>query len=147
MCDDRTLKDMNDHLKGELTRRRFGTLSAGVGLAMLLPRIANAQEVTESEVNVPTPDGVADCYFVHPASGQHPGVIIWPDILGLRPAFRSMGKRLAESGYSVLVVNPFYRGKKAPVGAWFRGSGRGLSDWPLPSSGNRRRTRNGVFAP
>ena len=123
MCDDRTLKDMNDHLKGELTRRQFATLSAGVGLAMLLPRVANAVGVTESEVNVPTPDGVADGYFVHPASGQHPGVIIWPDILGLRPAFRLMGKRLAESGYSVLVVNPFYRGKKAPVvpeGASFR---------------------------
>ena len=37
------------------------------------------------------------------------GVLVWPDILGLRPAFRRMGKRLAESGYAVLVVNPFYR--------------------------------------
>jgi carboxymethylenebutenolidase len=66
-------------------------------------------------VNVKTPDGVADCYFVHPASGAHAGVLVWPDILGLRPAFRQMGKRLAESGYSVLVVNPFYRQKKSPV--------------------------------
>ena len=52
---------------------------------------------------------------MHPESGQHPGVLIWPDIFGLRPAFRQMGKRLAESGYSVLVVNPFYRTKKAPT--------------------------------
>jgi len=66
-------------------------------------------------VNVTTPDGTADCYFAHPASGTAPGVLVWPDIFGLRPAFRQMGKRLAESGYSVLVVNPFYRVKKAPT--------------------------------
>jgi carboxymethylenebutenolidase len=82
---------------------------------MMLPKVANAATVTESDVNVTTPDGVADCYFVHPASGTAPGVLIWPDIFGLRPAFRQMGKRLAESGYSVLVVNPFYRTKKAPT--------------------------------
>jgi carboxymethylenebutenolidase len=84
---------------------------------MMLPRAANAVTVTELDVNVTTPDGVADCYFVHPASGTAPGVLMWPDIFGLRPAFRQMGKRLAESGYSVLVVNPFYRVKKAPTAA------------------------------
>ena len=82
---------------------------------MLLPKVANAVTVTESEVNVRTPDGTADCYFVHPSTGTAPAVLIWPDIFGLRPAFRQMGKRLAESGYSVLVVNPFYRAKKAPT--------------------------------
>src|SRR6202162_5219578 len=89
----------------------------GAGVAMLLPQAANAVTVTESEVNVTTPDGTADCYFVRPASGTAPGVLVWPDIFGLRPAFRQMGKRLAESGYSVLVVNPFYRVKKAPTAA------------------------------
>src|SRR5580658_2999403 len=87
----------------------------GAGMAMLLPQVANAVTVTESEVNVTTPDGTADCYFVHPATGTAPGVLLWPDIFGLRPAFRTMGKRLSESGYSVLVVNPFYRTKKAPT--------------------------------
>jgi carboxymethylenebutenolidase len=87
----------------------------GAGMAMMLPQVANAVTVTESDVNVTTPDGTADCYFVHPASGTAPGVLVWPDIFGLRPAFRQMGKRLAESGYSVLVVNPFYRAKKAPT--------------------------------
>ncbi len=87
----------------------------GAGMAMLLPQVANAAAVVESDVNVTTPDGTADCYFVHPASGTAPGVLIWPDIFGLRPAFRDMGKRLAQSGYSVLVVNPFYRTKKAPT--------------------------------
>ena len=117
MCDEKTVKDVNRHLRrpGNLTRRQFGTLSAGVALTMLLPRAANAQAVTESDVDVPTPDGTADCYFVHPAGGDYPGVIIWPDILGLRPAFRMMGRRLAESGYSVLVVNPYYRDRRAPV--------------------------------
>jgi carboxymethylenebutenolidase len=79
------------------------------------PRVANAAAVSESDVNVKTQDGSADCYFVHPTSGTAPGVLMWPDIFGLRPAFRQMGKRLAESGYSVLVVNPFYRVKKAPT--------------------------------
>jgi carboxymethylenebutenolidase len=99
---------------GLVTRRQFGVL-LGAGVAMALPRVANAVAVTESEVTITTPDGMADAYFVHPATGNAPGVLIWPDIFGLRPAFRQMGKRLAESGYSVLVVNPFYRAKKAPT--------------------------------
>src|SRR5439155_13637770 len=97
-----------------ITRRQFGVM-LGAGVAMMLPQVANAAAVTESDVNVKTPDGTADCYFVHPASGTAPGVLVWPDIFGLRPAFRQMSKRLAESGYSVLVVNPFYRVKKAPT--------------------------------
>ena len=100
--------------RGLVTRKQFGAL-LGAGMSMMLPQVANAAPVTESDVTVTTPDGVADCYFVHPASGTAPGVLIWPDIFGLRPAFRQMGKRLAESGYSVLVVNPFYRAKKAPT--------------------------------
>jgi len=72
-------------------------------------------DTADSEVEIKTPDGTADAYFVHPASGKYPAVLVWPDIFGLRPAFRQMGKRLAESGYSVLVVNPFYRTKKAPT--------------------------------
>ncbi|HSG64191.1 MAG TPA: dienelactone hydrolase family protein, partial [Gammaproteobacteria bacterium] len=79
------------------------------------PSVVNAQSVTESDVEIATPDGTCDAYFVHPASGAHAAVLVWPDILGLRTAFRMMGKRLAESGYSVLVVNPFYRQKRAPV--------------------------------
>src|SRR5690606_12040067 len=67
------------------------------------------------DVEIETPDGTADCYFVHPSSGAHAAVLVWPDILGLRPTFREMGKRLAQSGYSVLVVNPFYRQQRAPV--------------------------------
>ena len=116
MCDDRTVADTTEYLRGnKLTRRQFGALSAGAGLAMLLPRAANAQAVTESNLDVTTPDGVADSYFVHPSSGAHPGVLIWPDAFGLRPAKRQMAKRLAESGYSVLVVNQYYRSQRAPI--------------------------------
>src|SRR5437867_8511602 len=117
MCDqDHFEKDRQDYeaLGLVITRRQFGVM-LGAGMAMMLPQVANAVTVTESDVSVMTPDGTADCYFVHPASGTAPAVLVWPDIFGLRPAFRQMGKRLAESGYSVLVVNPFYRTKKAPT--------------------------------
>jgi carboxymethylenebutenolidase len=117
MCDEDTVADNEKYVRknGLLSRREFNTLTAGSALALMLPRVANALAITESDVSVTTPDGAADCYFVHPSKGKHAGVIIWPDILGLRPAFRMMGKRLAESGYSVLVVNPYYRNSKAPV--------------------------------
>ena len=117
MCDNDSLDDMLEYQlrSAALSRRRFGALTIGAGLVSLLPPVANAAEVNESEVEIKTPDGTADAYFVHPAAGAHPAVLIWPDIFGLRAAFRQMGKRLAESGYSVLVVNPFYRKKKAPV--------------------------------
>ena len=116
MCDQDHFEEdrLEYEARGLVTRKQFGMM-LGAGIAMLLPRVANAVTVTESEVNITTPDGTADCYFVHPASGTAPGVLIRPDIFGLRPAFRQMGKRLAESGYSVLVVNPFYRVKKAPT--------------------------------
>ena len=116
MCDDNHYdEDLKTYTeRGLVTRRQFGAL-VGAGVVMMLPRVANAVSVTESDVTVKTPDGNADCYFVRPATGTAPGVVIWPDIMGLRPAFRQMGKRLAESGYAVLVVNPFYRQKKAPV--------------------------------
>jgi carboxymethylenebutenolidase len=119
MCDERTFADQDELVRGAggLTRREFGVLSAGIGLSMLWPPrpSAGAAEVVDRDVEVAGPDGKADCYFVHPASGAHSGVLVWPDAFGLRPAMRQMGKRLAQSGYSVLVVNPFYRTAKAPI--------------------------------
>ena len=116
MCDQDHFEEdrLEFEARGLVTRKQFGML-LGAGVAMMLPQVANATTVVESEVTITTPDGSADCYFVHPATGAAPGVVVWPDIFGLRPAFRQMGKRLAESGYSVLVVNPFYRTKKAPT--------------------------------
>ena len=116
MCDQDHFEDDKKayEARGLVTRRQFGVL-VGAGISLMLPQVANAVAVTESDVNITTPDGTADCYFVHPASGTGAAVLIWPDIFGLRPAFRQMAQRLAESGYSVLVVNPFYRQKKAPT--------------------------------
>ena len=116
MCDDRTVADNTEYLRAnKLTRRQFGAVSAGAGLAILLPRATNAQTVTEADIDITTPDGVADSHFVHPSSGAHPGILIWPDAFGLRPAKSQMARRLAASGYSVLVVNPYYRSQRAPV--------------------------------
>jgi carboxymethylenebutenolidase len=101
--------------KDELSRRQFGAMAIGVGLSVALPRLASARETKGADVEIKTPDGTCDAYFVHPDKGSYPGVLIWPDIFGLRPTFKQMATRLAESGYSVLVINPFYRTKKAPT--------------------------------
>ena len=118
MCDEQTQQDVDEYHRkhGELNRRSFGKMAIAAGLAAAFPPLANALDTVDSSVNITTPDGEADCYFVHPARGEYPGILIWPDILGLRPAFQAMAKRLAQSGYSVLVVNPFYRVAKAPCG-------------------------------
>ncbi len=116
MCDNDDFDTMVKYAhRAALSRRQFGALSVGAGLVSLLPPVANAAEVTGTDVEIKTADGTCDAYFVHPKTGTHPGVLIWPDIFGLRPTFKDMAKRLAESGYSVLVINPFYRVQKAPT--------------------------------
>jgi carboxymethylenebutenolidase len=116
MCEHDDLEEFARR-SNELTRRQFGAMALGAGLFATLPKLANAAETQGADVEIKTPDGTADAYFVRPAKGKHPGVLIWPDIFGLRPAFKQMATRLAESGYSVLVINPFYRTKKAPTAA------------------------------
>lgn len=111
MCDDLTEAD-NAHF---LTRRTFGVVAAAFGAAVLLPSPANALAVKGRDVTIKTPDGSVDAYFVAPGTGKHPAVLVWPDIYGLRPAFRQMADRLAQSGYAVLTVNPFYRSVTAPA--------------------------------
>ena len=117
MCDNDSMDDMIQYqLKSaQLSRRRFGAFTLGAGVASLLPAGAHAAWIEEAEVDVKTPDGTADAYFVHPGEGKYPGVLMWPDIYGLRPAFRQMARRLAGAGYAVLVPNPFYRTKRAPT--------------------------------
>lgn len=119
MCEHDDFDEMAETLKRRdaLTRRQFGAAAVGAGLVAALPRVANAAEVVEQEVEIRTLAGTADAYFVHPAKGKAPGVLVWTDIFGLRPAFRQMGRRLAESGYAVLVPNPFYRVQRAPTSA------------------------------
>ncbi len=99
-----------------LSRRRFGVIAGAAGALTLVPACVYAgPKLTEREVTIKTPDGMADCFFAHPAVGKYPAVLIWPDIFGLRPAFKDMARRLAGAGYAVLVVNPYYRSIKAPV--------------------------------
>lgn len=99
-----------------MTRREFGRLTLGAGLAASLPGISLAAETRIHEIDIKTPDGGADAFFVHPTDdARHPAVLIWPDIFGLRTAFREMAIRLAGEGYAVLVVNPFYRRQRSPV--------------------------------
>ena len=116
MCDNDSFDDMLEYqLRTGVSRRQFGALSFGLGLTSVLSVVDAAVETVGAEVEIKTADGTADAYFVHPSKGKHAGVLIWPDIFGLRPAFKQMATRLAESGYSVLVVNQFYRIKKAPT--------------------------------
>jgi carboxymethylenebutenolidase len=102
----------NDELSRDQSRRDFVALTVAAGLAAA--GTASAASVVETEVEIKTPDGTCDAAFIHPASGSHAGVLIWPDAFGLRPSMRDMAKRLAAQGYSVLVPNPFYRMGKAP---------------------------------
>jgi carboxymethylenebutenolidase len=110
MCDEQTERD-NQAL---LSRRALG---AGVAASALLAGTAWATEakLVESKVTITTPDGQADGLFVHPEQGKHPGVLMWPDIAGLRPAYETMARRLAAEGFAVLVVNPYYRSAKGHV--------------------------------
>src|SRR6476661_6458863 len=99
-----------------MTRRSAVLALSSAAVMAGLPTAAFAANVTESDVMVPTPDGHADAVMFHPAgSGSRPAVLMWPDILGLRPVFREMGRRLAAQGYTVLVPNPFYRTRRAPI--------------------------------
>tara|TARA_Y200000002_G_C22628117_1_gene641231 strand:+ start:384 stop:1256 length:873 start_codon:yes stop_codon:yes gene_type:complete len=115
MCDENTDREADNYLS-EMTRRRFSKLAAGAAMVAMLPPVANAKATTTQEVRIKTPDGECDALFVHPTGGgAHPAVLMWPDILGLRPAFREMATRLAASGYAVLCINPYYRDAQAPV--------------------------------
>ena len=116
MCDERTERDIDEYFRRNgLTRRQFNAGTTAAAIAMMLPPVANAMEVIGQDVVIPTPDGEADAWFVHPVDGAHAAVMLWPSIVGIRGSFRAMGQRLAESGYAVLVINPYYRTAKGPV--------------------------------
>jgi carboxymethylenebutenolidase len=114
MSEDQRNEQKNDARPGDIARRDFVALSVSAGLAATAASAAPALEVVETDVEIKSPDGTCDAAFIHPKTGSHPGVLIWPDAFGLRPAMRNIAKRLAAEGYSVLVPNPFYRVSKAP---------------------------------
>ncbi len=129
MCDDLTKIEEDIALAAgtAVSRRDFAALAGALtltGCAGVPPGTVPAA-LSERAVAVPTPDGSADAFFVHPARGRHPGVIIWPDVAGLRDAYKAMARRMAQAGYAVLVVNHYYRSAKAPIVAT-------LAEWRTP---------------
>ncbi len=116
MCDEHTGSGQEAAAEREgLTRREFAALGTAAALAGYAPLSSAAGPLSERMVEVTTPDGQCDAFFVHPATGRHPGVILWPDAIGLRDAKKVMARRLAAEGYAVLVVNPYYRQVRAPL--------------------------------
>lgn len=119
MCDDATATAEEQALarKG-LSRREFAAIGASAALAGCAGGAMDGEdnsEIREGIVEITTADGVADAFFVRPAKGAHPGIVMWPDIAGLRDAFKIMARKLAADGFAVLVVNQYYRGGPAPV--------------------------------
>jgi len=112
MCDDITELENQGFYEKQVTRRDFNLMAGGAAISLAFAGCAPgeaAEGLTEQDVSIETPDGTADAFFVHPSAGAHAAVLIWPDIVGLRPAFKMMAKRLAGDGYAALVVNPYYR--------------------------------------
>ncbi|MGB3845374.1 MAG: dienelactone hydrolase family protein [Sphingopyxis sp.] len=115
MCTNETEADL-DRAGLPVGRRSFTALAGAGALVAALPaRAIEGKALVRRDVAIETADGTCDAYFVAPAEGRHPGVLVWPDIRGLRPAFRQMADRLAGEGYAVLTINPFYRWQKSPV--------------------------------
>jgi carboxymethylenebutenolidase len=118
MCEDYAGQGLGDGGRKGLSRREFaaiGTAAALSGCAGGMGQASAPGELTERMVEITTSDGLADAFFVHPAKGQHAGIVMWPDVAGLREAKKIMARRLAAAGYAVLCVNPYYRGGPAPI--------------------------------
>ncbi len=140
MCDDITELENQGFYERQYNRRQFSLMGGGAAISLAFAGCAPGEKTTtnssanssagvdiiENDVIIETGDGETDAYFAHPAQGQHAAVLIWPDIVSLRPAFKMMAKRLAKDGYAALVVNPYYRQTPSPivkVGETFRTPG------------------------
>ena len=125
MCDEFTQAEEEAALtRRGMSRREFAAMGAAVAIAGCSYPAGSkepSRKLSERVVQITTPDGIADAFFVHPAKGSYPGIVLWPDIAGLRDAFKLMARRLADSGYAVLAVNQYYRSAPAPVLGSFAG--------------------------
>ena len=144
MCDDLTAHEEETALAARgLNRRQFAAISAAGVLAACTGSESGAKAragLAESTVAIPTPDGTADAFWVRPAKGKHPAVIMWPDIAGLRPAYMEMGRQLAGAGYAVLVVNHYYRSAKAPIFA-------SMAEWRTPEGQDKLKPMMAALTP
>lgn len=129
MCDDITELENQGFYEKQITRREFSLMAGGAAVSLAFAGCAPAEtspDIIGEDVIIDTPDGPADAYFARPSKGKHAAVLVWPDVVSLRPAFKMMAKRLAKDGYAALVINPYYRQTKAPlveVGQNFRSPG------------------------
>ena len=144
MCDDLTAHEEDAALAASgLNRRQFAAISAAGVLAACTGSESEAKAragLSESNVEITTPDGVADAFFVRPGKGKHPAIIMWPDIAGLRPAYMEMGRQLASTGYAVLVVNHYYRSAKAPIM-------NSMAEWRTPEGQAKLKPMIGAITP
>lgn len=145
MCDDQTEAENEAFIRKQSLTRRQMNLGAGAALTTFLTGCGEATPEAASPASPPPPpppppedipppveeaappqaasrrvtiktsDGTCEGFFSAPSTGKHPGILIWPDVAGLRSAFETMGERLAGEGYAVLVVNPYYRSAKLPI--------------------------------
>ena len=123
MCERDNLTDWGRSARHDwsLNRRDFAAMAA-LGTLTACAGVGSGGQpagLVEETVRVTTPDGVMDAFYVAPASGRHPAILTWPDIAGLREAFKVMARRLAGQGYAVLVANQYYRSGPAPMFADF----------------------------
>jgi len=136
MCDEHTDREDEIWLANRaVSRRKFGALGAGAMALVALPGCMSTTadqagptttaQTNERMVSIPTPDGTCDALFVYPAKGRHPAIVMWPDVAGLRDAYKTMARRLAAAGYAVLAVNQYYRAGTAPFVAT-------MTDWRTP---------------
>lgn len=146
MCDEFTAaaQDRDAAARG-LNRREFTAIGAAAMLASYATGACaitapDAAALTETDVRITTPDGTADGFFIHPSSGTHPGVVVWPDIAGPREAFRLIARRLAAAGFAVLVVNQYYRSAPAPVLASF-------AEWRTPEGQDKLKPMIAAITP
>lgn len=143
MCDDLTaLEEEQARAVKGLSRREFAAIGAAGVLAACTARESQAKgrALREAMVSVPTPDGAADAFFVYPATGKHPAVILWPDIAGLRDAYKEMARRLAADGFAVLAVNHYYRAAKAPLLAT-------MAEWRTPAGQEKLKPAIATLSP
>ena len=159
MCDEHTdHEDAAWLAKRALSRRRFGAMGVGAVAIAALPGCMSTSpaeavaQTTERMVAIVTPDGTCDALFVHPAKGRHPAIVMWPDVAGLRDAYKTMARRLASAGYAVLAANQYYRAGPAPFVAtmpeWRTPEGQKKLAGPIAtlSPGNTRRDAAALVA-
>lgn len=145
MCDDFTATEEQAALaRRGLSRREFAAFGAAGMLAACTAAPGTAEAAAtglrETRVIIPTPDGRADALFIHPAKGRHPGVLLWPDIAGLRDAYALLARRLAGAGFAVLAVNHYYRSAPAPIL-------KSMAEWRTPEGQARLKPMIAALSP